>query len=277
MNPVITGLLSAFMYGTGDFLAGLASRRDAPLRIVALTHPPTAVVLALLALGLGQPIPPASDLWWGALAGMVGLGSILLFYRALSMGPMGAVSVGAGALSAIVPVVVGLLRGETLTVLGWWGALGVLVGTILLSANPSQQARGAAANGVLLGLLAGVGFGLYYVILGQAQDEAGILWTLAAARLCSSLVVVPLAARLVGLRPHSLGLMMASAPGDTLGNFFYLLSVQGGGLALSGLLTSLYPALTTLLAVAILREHLSKAQWVGVVVALVGAVGLAQR
>lgn len=275
MNPAISGLLSALTYGVGDFLSGLASKKDAPLRVAALTHPPAALVLALLALALGQHLPPAADLWWGALAGGCGLGAVLMFYRALSIGPMGAVSVGAGALSAVVPVAVGLLRGESLSALGWMGAAGVLVGTILLSAAPGQKAAGG--SGVLLGLGAGVGFGFYFVLLGQAHDPSGVLWTLAAARVCSSLIVVPLAARTVGLRAHNLPLVLASAPGDTLGNFFYLLSVQGGGLALAGLLTSLYPALTTLLAVVVLRERLGKAQWVGVVLALAGAVALARR
>ncbi|WP_309569686.1 EamA family transporter, partial [Deinococcus sp.] len=78
-----------------------------------------------------------------------------------------------------------------------------------------------------------------------------------------------------GLRPRGLGLILASAPGDTLGNVFYLLAVQGGTLAVAALLTSLYPAITTLLAVTLLREHLRAPQWVGVILALGGAVLLA--
>ncbi len=275
MNPALSGLLSAVTYGVGDFLSGLASRQDVPLRIAALTHPPAVLVLVLLAWSLGQPLPPAADLWWGALAGGSGLGAVLLFYRALSIGPMGAVSVAAGALSAVVPVVVGLVRGESLGTLGWLGAAGILAGTILLSRVPGQKA--VSGNGVLLGLLAGAGFGFYFVLLGQAHNQAGLLWTLAAARACSSLIVLPLAALTVGLRAKNLPLVLASAPGDTLGNLFYMLSVQGGGLALAGLLTSLYPALTTLLAVVVLRERLSTSQWAGVALALTGAALLTRR
>lgn len=81
----------------------------------------------------------------------------------------------------------------------------------------------------------------------------------------------------MGLRPKNPALILASAPGDTLGNLFYLLAVQGGGLAVGSLLSSLYPAFTTLLAVTVLREGLRAAQWVGVVVALVGAGLIAGR
>ncbi|GAA4007641.1 DMT family transporter [Deinococcus rubellus] len=269
MNPALLGLLSALNYGVGDFLAGLASRFDPPLRVVALSHPLAAAVLALMALVLGQPLPPAADLWWGASAGAVGLVAVLAFYKALAVGPMGAVSVGAGALSAAVPVAVGVLGGETLGALGWVGAALVLIGTALLSFAPGKQ--GEASNGVGLGLLAGLGFGFFFVMLGQASEPSGTLWTLTAARTASSLIALPLTAFTVGLRPRKPALILGSAPGDLLGNLFYLLSVQGGGLAIGALLTSMYPAFTTLLAVGVLRERLRRTQWGGVVLALAGA------
>lgn len=274
MNSATSGLLSALTYGVGDFLSGVASRRDSPLRVVALTHPLSAVVMVLLAVGLGQPVPPRADLLWGMAGGVVGLGAVLAFYRALALGPMGAVSVATGALSAAVPVAVGVIGGEMLGVGGWVGAAGVLIGTALLSLSPGQPGE-KAGNGVPLALLAGLGFGLFFTLLGQAKDTAGVFWTLAAARTASSLVVVPVTARLVGLRPNAPGLILASAPGDTLGNLFYLLAVQGGGLAIGALLSSLYPAFTTLLAVVVLRERLKPLQWLGVLVALAGAMLLA--
>ena len=269
MNPAFSGLLSALTYGVGDFLSGLASRRDSPLRVIALTHPLSALAMTLLALLSGQPLPPSSDLWWGAASGVVGLAAVLAFYRALALGPMGAVSVGTGALSVAVPVLFGVLGGERLDTGGWVGAGAVLAGTALLSLTPGE--RGGAQNGVGLGLLAGLGFGLFFTLLAQAESGGGVFWTLAAARLASSAVSVPLALRLVGLRPQAPGLILASAPGDVLGNLFYLLAVQGGGLAIGALLSSLYPAFTTLLAVVVLREGLRPWQWVGVVAAMVGA------
>ncbi len=273
MNPALSGLLSSLTYGVGDFLSGMASRRDSPLRVVALTHPLSAVVMLLLALGLGQPVPPRADLLWGAASGLVGLAAVLMFYRALALGPMGAVSVATGALSAAVPVAFGVLGGERLGLGGWLGALSVLVGTALLSLHPGER----KGSGVGLALLAGVGFGLFFTLLGQAESKDSVFWTLAAARTASSLVIVPVAARLVGLRPSAPGLIFASAPGDTLGNLLYLLAVQGGGLAIGALLSSLYPAFTTLLAVLVLRERLVPMQWLGVLLAMAGATLLTMR
>ena len=154
MNPALSGLLSALTYGVGDFISGVASRQDSPFRVVALTHPISAVMLALLAWGLGQPIPPAHDLWWGAAGGLMGLVAVLAFFRALALGPMGAVSVAAGALSAVVPVIFGVLAGEVLGQKGWVGAGAVLTGTALLSLHPGEK----KGHGVPLALVAGLGF-----------------------------------------------------------------------------------------------------------------------
>ena len=208
----------------------------------------------------------------------MGLVAVLAFYRALAVGPMGAVSVGAGALSAAVPVAVGVLGGEALGALGWIGAALVLVGTALLSFAPGLGPTGEPGrSGVGLGLLAGLGFGFFFVLLGQAQTSSGTLWTLTAARTASSLIALPITMLTVGLKPRRPALILGSAPGDLLGNLFYLLSVQGGGLAIGALLTSLYPAFTTLLAVGVLRERLRRTQWGGVVLALAGAALLTAK
>ncbi|WP_291423629.1 DMT family transporter [Deinococcus sp.] len=273
MNPAAYGLLSSLIYGVGDFLSGMASRRDSPLRVAALTHPLSALALGLLAFLLHQPLPPASDLWWGVAGGLVGLGAILAFYRALALGPMGAVSVSAGALSAAVPVAIGIIGGETLGLNGWLGALAVLIGTAMLSLHPGER----GGNGVTIGILAGIGFGFFFTLLGQAHSAQGILWTLAVARLASALVILPIAAKMVGLRPQAPALVFGSAPFDMAGNLLYLLAVQGGGLAIGALLSSLYPAFTTLLAVVVLRERLKPMQWVGVVIAMIGAVLLSAK
>lgn len=278
MNPALAGLFSSLSYGVGDFFSGLASRRDEPLRVVALNHPVGGTVLLLLAWALHQPVPPHSDLWWGAASGVVGMVALVAFFRALALGPMGAVSVMVGALAAAVPVLFGVLGGESLSVVGWLGAAAVLVGTGLLSITPGgSEGKTGIGRGMLLGIFAGIGFGFFFALLGQAKAHDGALWTLAAARVASTAFALPAAALTVGLRPRGPGLILASIPGDILGNLFYLFAVQGGGLAIGALLSSLYPAVTTLLAVVFLRERMRPLQWSGVAVALVGAVLLALR
>ncbi|MFC4455666.1 EamA family transporter [Deinococcus sonorensis] len=259
----LIALLSAISYGAGDFLSGLASRRDPPERVVALTHPLACVAFALLAVLRHEPLPSSSDLGWGAAAGVLGLLGVLTFYRALALGPMGTVSVTSGALGALIPVAAGLLLGEQLSLGNGLGVLLVLAGIALFSVLPGQGGRG----GLPLALLAGLGFGLFFVLL--AQSEA-VFWTLAMARLTSSAVVVPYTLRRYGLRPLGPRLIFASAPGDALGNLCYLLAAQAGRLSVAGLLTNLYPVITALLAAMVLRERLNRVQWLGVALAVIG-------
>ncbi|MGI8747404.1 MAG: EamA family transporter, partial [Deinococcus sp.] len=158
---------------------------------------------------------------------------------------------------------------EQLAALNLLGVGLVLGGISLLSLGPGGRGRGLP-----LALLAGLGFGLFFVTLAQA---GGVFWPLAAARLASSAVMLPLVARRFGLRPHRPLLVLAAVPGDALGNLCYLLSAGAGRLAVAGLLSGLYPVVTALLAAVVLRERLSRSQGLGVLLALAGVPLVAGR
>ena len=270
VNPSsLYALLSAIIYGVGDFSAGLASRHNPSIRVVALTHPLGLIFYAAIALLTHERLPPAPQLWLAAAAGLVGMVAVVLFFQALALGPMGVVSVSSAALGAVVPVVAGLLAGETMTPLKGLGMLLILVGIVVFSVAPSHGGRG----GLPLALIAGLGFGLFFVLLSRAtsQDTGGaVFWPLAVARLASSLVAVPLAMGQGGLRPQRPWLILGSFPGDVLGNLFFTLAARTGPLAVAGLLTNLYPVFTALMAALVLRERLRRYQWAGVAVVLAG-------
>ncbi len=270
MNPSsVYALLSALIYGVGDFSAGLASRHNPAIRVVALTHPLGLIVYVAVALATHERLPPASLLWLAALTGLVGMVAVVLFFRALALGPMGVVSVSSAALGAIVPVLAGVIAGETLTPTRLLGMALILAGIVAFSLAPSHGGRG----GLPLALFAGLGFGLFFVLLARASGkESGgaVFWPLAAARLASSVVALLLAARQGGLRPQAPWLILGSFPGDVLGNLFFTLAARSGPLAVAGLLTNLYPVFTALMAALVLRERLRRYQWLGVGVVLAG-------
>ncbi|WP_424950049.1 DMT family transporter [Deinococcus sp.] len=270
MNPSsLYALLSAIIYGVGDFSAGLASRHNPSIRVVALTHPLGLLAYAALALFTHEALPGASQLRLAALTGVVGMAAVVLFFRALALGPMGVVSVSSAAMGAVVPVAAGLLAGEALTGGRLLGMTLILAGIVVFSVAPSHGGRG----GLPLALTAGLGFGLFFVLLSHATDRGtggAVFWPLAVARLASSAVAVPLAARQGGLRPQAPWLILGSFPGDVLGNLFFTLAARAGPLAIAGLLTNLYPVFTALMAALVLRERLRRYQWLGVVVILAG-------
>ena len=272
---VLLALASAVVYGAADFLGGLASRRASVFAVVALSQ--LAGLLALLALlpWLGGD-PDAADLAWGAAAGLAGAAGLMIFFRTLARAVMSVVAPVTAVTAAAVPVVVGLTGGERV---GAWGAVGIalaLVAIVLVSAEEGLGRLGRARTaGVLPALLAGTAFGLFFVLLDRTSEDAG-LGPLVPARLASIalvLVVAGVGRRSLATGRSALPLIASSGVGDMTANALFLLATQEGGrLAIVGVLASLYPVSTVVLAQLVLRERLVGVQVGGLVVAVAAVV-----
>ncbi len=168
------------------------------------------------------------------------------------------------------PVLVGTLGGERLSLLVWGGILAALPGIWLVSRTPADPLetgapRESVAAGAVDGALAGVGFGLLFAALGQVPDQAG-WWPLAVCQAASVPAVVLLALALSADwvprgRPVRLAVLCGPLGAAATGGF--LLATQSGFLTVAGVLTSLYPASTVLLAALVLHEKVHRAQGLG--------------
>lgn len=267
-------LLAALAYGLSDFVGGLASRRTSawPVAFVSTGSAVAgALVLALLVPGDAT----RTDLWWGALAGVgAGVGGAFL-YRGLAAGRMGVVAPVSAVGAALLPVVVAVATGERPPVLVWLGILAAVPGIWLVSREPGAPGESDLAAGLLDGLLAGVGFGLLFSAMGQVPVEAGF-WPLAVSQVVGT-VSVALTASLLGARwvPYDATQAWGVVAGllATAAVVAFLLATQRGLLTISSVVTSLYPAVTVVLAAALLREHVHRGQAVGLVLCAL-AVGL---
>jgi drug/metabolite transporter (DMT)-like permease len=276
---VLLALGCAVVYGTADFLGGLASRRAALFGVVALGQLIGLGSLLLVLPWLGGPTE-ASDLWWGAAAGLVEAVGLGLFYRSLAHGVMSVVAPVTAVTAAGVPVLAGLVRGESLST---WALAGIglaLVAVVLVSAEGGLSALLALRPASLVpALLAGSMFGTFYVLLDQTSEGSG-LTPLVGARL-SALALVAVVA-LAGRRPLRVDRAawpQAAASGicDVAANALFLIATQlDDQLAITGVLASLYPVSTVVLAQLVLRERLVGAQLAGLA-ATVTAVVLITR
>jgi drug/metabolite transporter (DMT)-like permease len=268
---IALALVAAIVYGAADFLGGLASRRAATLAVVIWSQT-TGLVLLALALPFfgGHAVP--GDLLWGALCGVAGAVAIASLYRGLAIGTMGIVSPISAVLGASIPVFYGLIfRGEHPTVLAIAGILAALAAVVLVSAPFDKL----AVAGIPEALLAGLGFGAYFIALAQTRAEAGMV-PLLAARLTSVVLLAGGGLAFGGLanvrlaRPAFAIVALCGAL-DVSANVLYVLAAHRGLLAIVAVLTSLYPAATVALAAFVLRERLGRVQWIGVALALGGA------
>jgi len=207
------------------------------------------------------------------LGGLAGAAGVLLYFRGLAVGPMGVVAPLSAVVGAGLPLAVGLAGGERLgpvTVV----AVAVALGAILL-ATAGSRGDPAGGVGILLGIAAGAGFGLFFVAMDATPADSG-LWPLVAGRVASTIV---LAGVIAVHRPGGIGagrrLAILSGVADTAANVLFLVATRLGDLGVSAVLVSLYPVVVVLLARVVLKERLTGLQMAGTGLALTASALLA--
>lgn len=271
---ILLAISSAVVFGAGDFCGGAASRRADPLRVLSISLPSGLVLLCAVAVLLGGGWHPAA-LGWGALSGLAGGVGLLVFYGALAKGPMSIVAPVSGLMAAVVPAVVGIARGDRLTIPALVG-IGLCLTAICFVSMERDGGPVRLTGGPVLALIAGTGFGAFFVLIRFGDD--GTLWPLAVSKAAGLLLVIAVAAaRRRGpmplLRDHATtGIALLAGALDMLGNALFVLAARAGMLSVAGVLSSLYPASTVLLARLVYAERLRPIQRVGLGVAVAGVV-----
>jgi uncharacterized membrane protein len=274
----LLALTAAAAYGAGDFLGGLAARREPATAVVLWSHVVGLAFMLVLAPLVGGQLT-AEALVVGGAAGLVGAVAVALFYRALASGAMSVAAPVAGLLSAAVPVVAGVGGGERPGAVALAGIALALPAIMLVSRErPEHDApRASRVRAFGLALAAGLGFGLFFVMLDGADDGTGI-WPLVGARLASVTLFSTLGvARLTAAAPPRAATLTAAGAGvlDAAANACYLLALSHGLLSVVSVLTALYPAGTIVLARVVLRERMTRTQQTGLAVAGLAAALIA--
>ncbi len=272
---VILALGSAITFGVADFLGGVASRRATAWTVVVGSQ-----FFGLLVLLVVLPVLPTAtydgaDLAWGAAAGIVGALGLTQFFRALALGTMSVAAPISAVITGAVPVLVGVGLGERPAGVAWAGIALALPAIALISREHVDSPTRMAPDVYVSAVLAGLGFGLFYVFIDRTGDGAGIQ-PLISARLTSVLLIGVMgigAKRLARPAGRLVGVIAVSGMLDMSANVLFLYSVREGLLALGSVISAMYPASTLLLARAVLDERLQRIQLVGLALAGV-AVGL---
>ncbi|WP_168583655.1 DMT family transporter [Gephyromycinifex aptenodytis] len=267
MTTLFLALSCAGAFGVSDFLGGLASRRVPALRVLLLSYPASAVLMTALALGIPGRIE-AGSLWWGSASGIAMGLAAWTFFLALAQGPISIVSPLTSLLGAVLPMLVGILLGERPGPVAVLGIVIALVAVALVSLAPtsaSAATRPFTAKVAALTLTAGCTFAASFVLTAQISDGTG-LWPLVSARWSATAMVVAatLLSRERALPPAPVRLLaLGVAILDVAANITMLLALQSGLLSVASVLISLFPAVTVLLALVVLREHLTRVQVAG--------------
>lgn len=295
LGTAALALLAAGSWGGADFAGGLAARRASPFATVAIAHGLSLTLLAALVIWLQLPPPSSHIRVLGLWSGLIGGLALVLLYEALALGKMGLSAAIAGLLTAAIPVIYSFLTDGLPQPLQLTGFALAGIAIWLIAAAPGGKAH---PRGLLLAALAGIGFGVFFILLKLA-GKSGVVWPLLYARLASFALTTVIYAATVLLRrkspqpatgaarptsatatelrpllaPMFLLLVALSCVFDTGGNLLYTMATRVGRLDVAAVLSSLYPAGTILLAAWLLKERSTRTQTLGMALAL-GAVVL---
>jgi len=274
---VLFALLSAAGYGFADFIAGVCSRRSDATLVTMFSQGIGGIVVLVVCLVTGaHNSMPA--LMWGALAGVgSGFGALAL-YRGFAIGRISVVAPVSAVTVAAVPALVGVLLGERPSAIAWMGIALAIPATALIGRVGDAH---VGPSGFVEGLAAGIAFSLLFIALHGAGNDSG-LWPVVWQCLVAFLVLLPLGLRAWRhddhavmarrlLQPAVLAGVIASGALAGLASAWFLIA-SSGGLTISAVITSLYPAFTVLLAFVFLHERVRHVQAVGLAMAAVSVV-----
>jgi drug/metabolite transporter (DMT)-like permease len=273
---ILLALSAALAYGAADFIGGVGSRRYSSWQVVLIGQ--AAGALVMLGAGLMVPGNPAAlDFAWALLAGVGSAAGSIFLFRGLARGRMGLVAPISAVGAAVLPVLVGVVLGERPSWLVWVGVLAALPGIWLVSRETTAD-RPAHVRGALVdGAIAGVGFGTLFIALAQISDGAGLL-PLAANQLIGAILTMG-AAMSLGQRWRPcrgvLGWGGASGVLGATGTFAFMVATGATGLGVAGVLASLYPAITVVLAAGVLGERIGTGQRTGIGICTLAVATLA--
>lgn len=272
---VLLGGLSSVLYGLGDFLGGEGAKRVTAATVVLWAGFVSFPLIVLVALLIGGDAEPA-DLLLGGAGGTAGAVGLVSLFAGLGRGQAAAVAPAAAAFSGVVPVVVAIGSGDSITALTWAGVLVAIPAIVLCSwvADPGEVPFG----GLRYGLAAGLGFGTYTVLLDLTSEGSALL-PLIPARAATMIAVALIALlgvwRVSGFATIPKGIVIGNGILDVSGNVVLLLALRAGSLAPVAVAASFYPAVTVLMARIVNSELLRARQVVGIVLTLLALAAIA--
>jgi drug/metabolite transporter (DMT)-like permease len=265
---------AALSYGIADFCGGFAAGRSRLLSVLLLSQL-LGILVAVAGLALlPHGTPSWRDLGWGFLAGLTGSLGLFMLYGGIARSIVAIVSPASAVVGALIPVLFGLVLGERPSAVAAAGCALCLPAILLLTWEGSGGGREGKSVRTALGygLLAGLGFGTFFIALSRSSPAAG-LWPLVAARAASILafaIALPCARQPFPVARNAWAPALAAGAADMGANILFLLASQSGLLSLVAVVTSLFPAPTVILARVFLGQRLPPTRWAGLALALTG-------
>jgi drug/metabolite transporter (DMT)-like permease len=270
-SPAVFSVTAVFLWGLSDFAGGYGSRRSNAFVLTAFSHLCAFALMFCVAVTRHGVFPSRASILWALAAGAIGGFSLAIFYRALASGQMGLTAPIAALLGAAIPTLADVALEGTPT---RWMIAGFVLAVVAIWLITRPEPRGendetGHPRGVATAALAGVGFAGFYLCIHQATGSP--VWLAAISRIGSftatAIAVIALRAPLA-MEGAGVGLGAIAGCFDIIASALFISASQRGRLDEAVVITSLYPAVTVLMARIVLKEHFSRWKFIGLLAAL---------
>jgi drug/metabolite transporter (DMT)-like permease len=274
--PILYGLSAAFCFGVADFYATKATRRVGVLITLFAVQAIGGLAILPIIVLKQEPLSGSAANWLEMVAcSFVSYAGVLFLYRAFTVGTLSLVSPIASGF-AVVTAGLAFAFGERPPGLAILGAILLVGGVVVVSTTRAPAA--AALSGVPEAIGATICFGFYFWAVGELTSELGVYWPVLITRVVELVLAgiclavrkpVPISKE---TRTSVMPYLVAAGVLDSAALLTFNLGVDSAYTSTTTALTSLYSAVTVLLAWLLLRERLARQQWVGVAVLMVGVL-----
>lgn len=269
----ILALLSSFAWGTADFLGGILSKRRNAVAVIGGSQPFGLIAISIVALAYGQFWFNREVVYYGIIAGLVGLIALIAYYQALATGSMGIVA-PIGSLGVLVPLIYGYLEGDQPTNIQNIGIILAVVGVVL--ASGPEFSGDAEIKPLIFAFISAAMFG--FVVLFMAKggqiNPAGTVVMMRVSQV-SAMVLVALVLRTFGgLQKKDVPLLALTGSLDAIANVLFTTAAGLGMISIVSVLGSLFPVATGILAWWFLKERLKLVQYAGILITMAGVAAI---
>jgi drug/metabolite transporter (DMT)-like permease len=273
-QPAFFSLGAVFVWGISDFLGGYASRRSNAFAFTAIVHASGLLLMLGMSIASHSPFPSRAGVAWALAAGLSGGAGLAVFYRALASGRMGLTAPVAAVLSAAIPTVFGVFIEGVPHALQIAGFLLAAIGIWLIS----RPEDGSRPEGIGAAVFAGIAFAGFYLFMKQAGNDSAV-WLSAVSRVSAVSLTgaIVFLGRNRQITVEGVGWGLLAGVLDISGSVLFIRATQTGRLDAAVVISSLYPAITVLLARLVLKEHFTRWKLVGMFAALLAVPLIAAR
>lgn len=265
MTAVLLSLLSAVLYGVGDFWGALASRRSHILQVLPAILISGTLSVFVLIPWLGATFT-SDAIKFGVASGFFGAAGFFIFYKALAIGPMGIASAIIAVVSTTIMYVVDVLKGTHVSTLGIAGALLAMASIVLVSRSTEDATHPVTSKMVRASLFAGVVVAVFFMLLAYAPKDVGVA-TFACTRVTQTIIILSAAFLwrnkiTRGAKPN-LKMSIGAGVADAFAAVAFIFANHTGALATIAVISNLYPAITLVVAHFVIHERVERHQYIG--------------